>query len=45
MYTQNRVWVGSKPETKNDSIKIMHRLRSEMQKETRNRLNRANTSP
>lgn len=39
MYTHNREWVGSKSDT--DTIKIMHRLRSEMKKETRNRVNRA----
>lgn len=44
MYTHIREWVGSKPEAKKDSIKIMRRLMSEMEIETRNRVNRDNMS-
>lgn len=44
MYTHIRERVGSKPEAKKDSIKIMHRLRSEMEREKRNRVNRDNMS-
>lgn len=44
MYTHIREWVGSKTEAKKDSIKIMHRLRSETEREKRNRVNRDNMS-
>lgn len=44
MHKENREQVGSKPETTNESIKIMRRLRAEMERESRNGLNRVNKS-
>lgn len=44
MYKQNRERTGSKPETKNDSIKLKHGLKVERERETGNGVNISTSS-